>query len=609
MALAYGDEARASTDLPSVGTATEVADVNTSTADERQLIELSDGRQVFIRETSLSYDSKPYIIDPSETSPSASELCGSGTFGNDLFDAVTSIDLAASGKVYAYRYLDLSGNTNLQLTATSSDFSSCSETVLSSIASTEGFTKSYDYTSGKVDIEVDNGTDLDVELADGTTIGTTGSEESNPARCHGTDYVFYHVWNGTTNTEIWVTDGTSTSYVTDGAYPRCNGSTLHFSQHDGTSWDLYEATITFPSTGPVDADGDGYDSTVDCNDSNAAINSAASEVCDGVDNDCDGLTDDADSSVTGQTTYYVDSDMDGYGSSSTMQSCENPGDGYTTTPGDCDDNSAAESTECYVTGESAELTAGQTYMSADGSIVTVPSEVAEGTVVSVEYSGEELTINIPSGAWLSIDIPSGASPANAVIDWGAVNEARAIAGSGRSSYFAGISAGTRATGMIAPPDAPTEATCEDGEQTSLTDSTEYPEQVLIVKADAGAVVSVESDEIPRTPITSSMGMVEVLDAEPCPMEGDDTGIEPGDDTGEDTANGEDSGLIDTDDTNTPKTEKPVENDNPREPEEGCNTAPAAPTGLMGFAAMAMAFVRRRREGTASGWKKAAQALE
>ena len=43
--------------------------------------------------------------------------------------------------------------------------------------------------------------------------------------------------------------------------------------------------------GVVDIDGDGFNSSVDCNDNDASINANATEICDGVDNNCDGIVD------------------------------------------------------------------------------------------------------------------------------------------------------------------------------------------------------------------------------------------------------------------------------------------------------------------------------
>lgn len=48
----------------------------------------------------------------------------------------------------------------------------------------------------------------------------------------------------------------------------------------------------------VDADGDGFDSTVDCDDSNPCVNFNAMEFCDNLDNDCNGAVDDNNSSDT-----------------------------------------------------------------------------------------------------------------------------------------------------------------------------------------------------------------------------------------------------------------------------------------------------------------------
>ncbi|MDZ4702367.1 MAG: MopE-related protein, partial [Saprospiraceae bacterium] len=71
----------------------------------------------------------------------------------------------------------------------------------------------------------------------------------------------------------------------------------------------------------------------DCNDANNLINPGATEICDGVDNDCDGMTDDGITFVT----YYVDGDNDGYGIGSGQSLCANPGSGFATVAGDCND--------------------------------------------------------------------------------------------------------------------------------------------------------------------------------------------------------------------------------------------------------------------------------
>ena len=61
------------------------------------------------------------------------------------------------------------------------------------------------------------------------------------------------------------------------------------------------------------------------------IHPGATEKCNGVDDNCDGQTDEG---VT--STFYVDADLDGYGSQTTTQACD-PGNGVAISSNDCDD--------------------------------------------------------------------------------------------------------------------------------------------------------------------------------------------------------------------------------------------------------------------------------
>ena len=83
---------------------------------------------------------------------------------------------------------------------------------------------------------------------------------------------------------------------------------------------------------PVDADGDGYASHVDCDDTDDAVYPGATELCDGIDNDCNKYVDDGL-----MQDYYADADGDGWGNVALISTdCQVPA-GYTDNPGDCDD--------------------------------------------------------------------------------------------------------------------------------------------------------------------------------------------------------------------------------------------------------------------------------
>lgn len=176
------------------------------------------------------------------------------------------------------------------------------------------------------------------------------------------------IYNTTTNTlECKTTSG----WISLISNP--NGSNIGEMQYwDGNAWvsiappDTDGYVLKFVSSTPIwspigetyylDADDDGYgtsntsvvalsapigyvSNTMDCNDTNSSINHFAPEVCDGVDNNCNGLIDEGFTLIT----YYLDFDNDGYGSvldTSGNLYCSNPGEGYSLTNDDCNDNDA-----------------------------------------------------------------------------------------------------------------------------------------------------------------------------------------------------------------------------------------------------------------------------
>jgi hypothetical protein len=91
-----------------------------------------------------------------------------------------------------------------------------------------------------------------------------------------------------------------------------------------------------------DDDGDGYsEDEGDCDDTSSSINPEAAESCNGVDDDCNGTVD--DEGASGCAAYYIDSDGDGYGSSSAKGACYcDPTGSYTVTNNDdCYDSSGS----------------------------------------------------------------------------------------------------------------------------------------------------------------------------------------------------------------------------------------------------------------------------
>jgi len=143
-------------------------------------------------------------------------------------------------------------------------------------------------------------------------------------------------------------------------YTPSTSGTLYVHSFHATDVGVYGSyDLKISGSAPIDADGDGYPSGVDCNDNDASIHPGATEVCDGVDQDCDGVRDNG----------FPDADADGWAScggdcndgnaavhpgatevcngiddncvGGVDEGFDADGDGYTTCGGDCNDGNAA----------------------------------------------------------------------------------------------------------------------------------------------------------------------------------------------------------------------------------------------------------------------------
>jgi hypothetical protein len=157
-------------------------------------------------------------------------------------------------------------------------------------------------------------------------------------------------------TVLWSPSAGVTGTVTFTAW----GNAVNF--NGDTSGDLaamttLNVTICTPTTWYRDLDGDGFGNPnastasctqpagyvadhTDCNDGSAAIHPGAAETCNGIDDNCAGGIDEG----LPTSTFYFDSDGDGYGNPSVTRlacSLAQAGAGYVTNNGDCNDASVA----------------------------------------------------------------------------------------------------------------------------------------------------------------------------------------------------------------------------------------------------------------------------
>lgn len=130
--------------------------------------------------------------------------------------------------------------------------------------------------------------------------------------------------------------------VVNGIDDNCNGQidenslSTFYADADGDTYGDPNSSIQ-AATAPA-----GYVSdNTDCDDTNAAVHPGATEICNGIDDNCNGLTDNADPGITGQSTWYADTDGDGFGNPAVSQlSCIQP-NAYVSDNTDCDDSNPA----------------------------------------------------------------------------------------------------------------------------------------------------------------------------------------------------------------------------------------------------------------------------
>ncbi|MEN9333845.1 MAG: hypothetical protein RLY35_1025 [Bacteroidota bacterium] len=157
----------------------------------------------------------------------------------------------------------------------------------------------------------------------GTNVGTDATTYTNAALANN-DVVSVVMTAGGCDASGSATSNNITTAVVN--------TTNYYTDADGDGYGTGTATSSCSNPGAGYATVNG-----DCNDASASVNPGATEICNGIDDNCTGGID------NGLTfnNYYTDADGDNYGTGTAQSLCANPGAGYTTANGDCNDGSSS----------------------------------------------------------------------------------------------------------------------------------------------------------------------------------------------------------------------------------------------------------------------------
>jgi hypothetical protein len=179
-----------------------------------------------------------------------------------------------------------------------------------------------------------------------------------------------------------------------------SGTTDYYTDSDSDNYGSDSASATAycddPGTGAVT-------NNTDCDDNDNSINPDGTEICDSSndDEDCDGGADDNDPEgpSSGGTLYYIDDDIDGYGSDSStgLRVCDSAPSNYVNDDSDCDD------TDTDINPGEQEIACDNTDSNCDGNDSEYGiNDLSAGDLILTEIMNNPQAVSDSKGEWFEI---------------------------------------------------------------------------------------------------------------------------------------------------------------------------------------------------------------